>query len=170
MSISYGFDEFDVTPAYAQRQCTEYAKLGILGTTVLYSSGDHGTGGQSGICLNSQNEPDINGTVFSNTFPGGCPFVTSVGGTQVNNGSTTADPESVWDQIFDEGAGFFFEASSGGGFSNIFRAPSYQAEVVKNYIEKFAPADANFNRTGVSDGFFCHLVIGYDNLNCFSPP
>ena len=51
MSTSYGQDEASVTRAYAQRQCTEYAKLGLLGTTVRYSSGDDGVAGNDGICL-----------------------------------------------------------------------------------------------------------------------
>ena len=51
VSTSYGQDESSVTAAYAQRQCTEYAKLGMLGSTVLYSSGDNGVAGNGGICL-----------------------------------------------------------------------------------------------------------------------
>jgi len=51
VSISYGQDEATVTPKFANRQCTEYAKLGLLGTTVLYSSGDDGVAGFGGVCL-----------------------------------------------------------------------------------------------------------------------
>lgn len=43
-----------MTPFYAQRQCNEYAKLGLMGVTVLYSSGDDGVAGNGGTCL----EPD----------------------------------------------------------------------------------------------------------------
>ena len=53
MSVSYGQDEASVTAAYANRQCTEYGKLGMMGTTVLYSSGDDGVAGNSGLCLNA---------------------------------------------------------------------------------------------------------------------
>ena len=56
VSTSYGQDEASVTPAYAQRQCTEYAKLGMLGTTVLYSSGDDGVAGGGGVCLNGNGD------------------------------------------------------------------------------------------------------------------
>ena len=145
VSISYGFDEFDVTPAYANRQCNEYGKLGGMGTTILYSSGDNGAAGQSGICLGDDGQPDPEGTRFANTFPGGCPYITSVGATQVNEGSSVTDPESVWAQSFDG-----TEASSGGGFSNIFPVPAYQQDVVNNYLAKFAPQGADFNRSGVS--------------------
>jgi tripeptidyl-peptidase I len=42
ISTSYGYNEADLTPAYEARQCHEYLKLGLMGTTVLYSSGDNG--------------------------------------------------------------------------------------------------------------------------------
>lgn len=42
ISTSYGYDESDLTVAYAQRQCYEYMKLGLAGVTILYSSGDSG--------------------------------------------------------------------------------------------------------------------------------
>ena len=72
VSVSYGLDEASVTAKYANRQCAEYAKvgsscslsyflsymnfnqLGMMGTSVLYSSGDDGVAGGNGLCLNSQ--------------------------------------------------------------------------------------------------------------------
>lgn len=54
VSVSYGQDEASVTAAYAQRQCAEYAKLGMMGTTVLYSSGDDGVAGNGGDCLDTR--------------------------------------------------------------------------------------------------------------------
>lgn len=42
ISTSYGSNEVDLSPAYEQRQCSEYMKLGLQGVTVLYSSGDNG--------------------------------------------------------------------------------------------------------------------------------
>lgn len=42
ISTSYGYNEVDLSPAYEQRQCAEYMKLGLQGVTVLYSSGDNG--------------------------------------------------------------------------------------------------------------------------------
>lgn len=42
ISSSYGYMEGELTPAYQRRQCYEYAKLGMQGVTVLYSSGDFG--------------------------------------------------------------------------------------------------------------------------------
>jgi tripeptidyl-peptidase-1 len=56
VSISYGQDEATATHRYAIRQCNEYGKLGLLGTTVLYSSGDYGGAGFNGVCQNSNGE------------------------------------------------------------------------------------------------------------------
>ena len=52
ISTSYGYNEADLTPFYAGRQCAEYAKLGLMGVTVLYSSGDDGVAGNGNLCLN----------------------------------------------------------------------------------------------------------------------
>lgn len=52
ISTSYGYNEVDLTAFYAQRQCAEYAKLGLMGVTFLFSSGDYGVAGNSDKCLN----------------------------------------------------------------------------------------------------------------------
>ena len=57
ISTSYGMNEADVTPAYAIRQCNEYAKLGLMGTTLLYASGDYGVAGASGECSGPYGNP-----------------------------------------------------------------------------------------------------------------
>lgn len=82
ISTSYAYNEADLTPAYTARQCNEYAKLGMMGTTVLYSSGDFGVAGNGGLCLNPDGSQTKNGTHFNPSFPGTCPFITSVGATQ----------------------------------------------------------------------------------------
>lgn len=42
ISTSYSYNEIDLTPRYERRQCAEYMKLGLMGVSVLYSSGDYG--------------------------------------------------------------------------------------------------------------------------------
>lgn len=59
ISTSYGMNEADVTPAYAQRQCNEYAKLGMQGVTVLYASGDYGVAGIDDECLGDAGSTSI---------------------------------------------------------------------------------------------------------------
>ena len=56
ISISYAYNEADLTPFYTARQCLEYAKLGLMGVTVLYSSGDHGVAGNGDYCLIANGE------------------------------------------------------------------------------------------------------------------
>ncbi|KAA1472283.1 hypothetical protein DENSPDRAFT_171643 [Dentipellis sp. KUC8613] len=140
VSVSYGQDEASVTAAYANRQCTEYGKLGMLGTTVLYSSGDDGVAGNGGACLDTRGRATSSGTRFNPGFPVTCPFVTAVGATQINPGSTVNDPEGACEQVI----------FSGGGFSNIFPMPSFQATAVTNFLKNTPPpfTSRQFNNTG----------------------
>jgi tripeptidyl-peptidase-1 len=57
ISTSYGYNEADLTQFYTARQCAEYAKLGLMGVTVLYSSGDDGVAGNGNYCLNPDGMP-----------------------------------------------------------------------------------------------------------------
>ena len=86
----------------------------------------------------------MGGPRFNPTFPGGCPFITSVGATQVNPGKTVLDPESACEQVI----------YSGGGFSNYFAMPAYQKQAVGAYLAKLRPSYATniWNATG-SRGF-----------------
>ncbi|KAH9912155.1 subtilisin-like protein [Epithele typhae] len=130
ISTSYGYQEADLTPAYEQRQCAEYGKLALTGATFVYSSGDSGVEGFDGSCLNDAGEQVQGGTRFNPTFPGGCPYVTSVGATQVVPGNSVRDPESAVFQRF----------PSGGGFSNVFPVPSFQKAAVANYLAHHVPS------------------------------
>lgn len=51
ISTSYGYNEHDLTPHYERRQCHEYMKLGLAGTSILYSSGDNGVAGNLDECI-----------------------------------------------------------------------------------------------------------------------
>jgi tripeptidyl-peptidase-1 len=82
ISTSYGYNEADLSRAYTARQCSEYAKLGLMGVTVLYSSGDNGVAGNGGKCLADDGSQTSNGNRFNPTFPSTCPYITSVGATQ----------------------------------------------------------------------------------------
>jgi tripeptidyl-peptidase I len=42
ISISYGADESKFSPSFMKRECHEYMKMGLQGTSVIYSSGDSG--------------------------------------------------------------------------------------------------------------------------------
>ncbi|GBE84917.1 subtilisin-like protein [Sparassis latifolia] len=130
ITTSYGYSEAQLTPAYVERQCAEYAKLGLMGITVLYSSGDDGVG-NAGLCLTDDGELSYNpyATRFNPSFPGGCPYITSVGATQIVPGNTVYQPEEACETVI----------YSGGGFSNVFPLPKYQEKAVKNYLNKYPP-------------------------------
>lgn len=69
------------------------------------------------------------GIKFNPGFPGTCPYVTTVGATQMNANSTVYEPESACEQT----------AYSGGGFSNVFHMPSYQKDAVLGYLLEHPP-------------------------------
>ncbi|KAG9232005.1 peptidase S8/S53 domain-containing protein [Amylocarpus encephaloides] len=106
ISISYGDDSATIPVAYANAQCNLFAQLGARGVSVLVASGDSGVG----------DECTVNGKKqFTTIFPGGCPWVTTVGGT------TGVSPEGAW-------------SGGGGGFSEIFARPSYQDATVSTWL------------------------------------
>ncbi|RDX41880.1 family S53 protease [Lentinus brumalis] len=123
LSTSYGFNEnsfsFDVD--LAESFCDAYAQLGARGTTVLFCSGDNGV---YSFSFNSS----CSATEFGPTFPSGCPFLTSVGGTQGVNPEVAA-------------------AFSSGGFSNIFARPSYQESAVQQYFNEIGSTNAGLYNT-----------------------
>ncbi|KAL8276455.1 hypothetical protein RQP46_011157 [Phenoliferia psychrophenolica] len=122
ISSSYAFNEGDLTPAYEQRQCNEFGKLGLMGTTILYSSGDFGVGGAGGTCYTEgTTEYSSYGTKFNPSFPSTCPFATGIGATQLKPGGTIYDPnpeKAIYEYI-----------TSGGGFSNVFPTPDMSRPV-----------------------------------------
>lgn len=140
-------------------------QLGLMGMTILYSSGDDGVAGNGDLCLEANGTQAVGAPRFNPSFPGTCPYVTSVGATQVNPGSTVCgtsisgsdatglivvasqvyEPESACEQVI----------YSGGGFSNVFAMPSYQKIAVETYLADYPPpyAPTVYNSSGTSRGF-----------------
>jgi len=152
ISTSYGSNEADMTLAYEVRQCNEYMKLGLAGVTIIYSSGDDGVAGNGGECCTKAKcaggtlNSGTTGT-FNPSFPGVCPFVTSVGATQIkpNTLPTAVNPEEACETVI----------FSGGGFSNNFAIPSYQSSAVATYFANHAPTftATQFNNSRTVRGF-----------------
>lgn len=88
-------------------------KLGLQGTSIVFASGDDGVARRSGACLGSKHN------IFTPGEPASCPYVTSVGATTLPSGKVPGDAETAVTSF-----------SSGGGFSNIWTTPSYQASAV----------------------------------------
>lgn len=131
ISISYAQNEADLTAKYERRQCMEYLKLGLAGSTVVFASGDQGVAGIRNRCIDLQNRRYTNESTgaFNPAFPASCPFVTSVGATQIR-------PEAT---VFDDEVACETRILSGGGFSNVFALPDYQATAVKSWFSSHPP-------------------------------
>ncbi|KAJ3555486.1 hypothetical protein NM688_g2552 [Phlebia brevispora] len=124
-TTSYGDDEQTVPVDYATTVCGLFAQLGARGSSIMFSSGDDGVG--AGDCLTNDG---TNRTQFQPNFPASCPFVTTVGAT------TRVNPE----------VGIDF---SGGGFSNYFGQPSYQATAVSTFLGRLHGVNTSlFNSAG----------------------
>ncbi|MCJ1312828.1 hypothetical protein MMC25_006504 [Agyrium rufum] len=133
ISTSYGSNEASTPLSYNVRQCNEYMKLGLAGVTILYSSGDSGVAGNGGQCCTNakcaSGQFSTSGKTFAPSFPGTCPYVTSVGATQIVPGASVTAPEEACETVI----------YSGGGFSNDFALPSYQSSAVKSYFTNHKP-------------------------------
>ncbi|KAN0090293.1 Peptidase S8/S53 domain containing protein [Hyaloscypha variabilis] len=146
ISTSYAYNEADLTPFYETRQCNEYLKLGLQGVTFVYSSGDYGVAGNGGQCIDPVTGEYNNGTSgeFNPSFPGTCPYITSVGATQIKPGASVTQPEEAAESVI----------YSGGGFSNVFGVPSYQASAIKTYFAEHKPpyTSEQYNTSETSRG------------------
>jgi tripeptidyl-peptidase-1 len=117
ITTSYGDDEQTVPRDYAIKTCQQMAMLGARGVSLLFASGDNGVGGDA----RCQSNDGKNTSLFIPSFPSSCPYVTTVGATK------NYSPEiAAWS--FDN------HFASGGGFSNYFPRPSYQASAVTGYL------------------------------------
>ena len=87
-------------------------------------------------------------------FPATCPYVTSVGATQINPGSNVTQPEVACETVI----------YSGGGFSNHFAIPVYQKKAIQQYLRKYKPGypPELWNSTGIVRVFFFSLLFFSD--------
>lgn len=147
IATSYAYNEADLTARYEVRQCTEYAKLGLAGTTVIYAAGDSGVAGSKGQCIDPATKKLNSGAsgLFNPAFPATCPYVTTVGATQIKPNGSVNDPEEAIQTMI----------RTGGGFSNVFGLPSYQTEAVTAWFsDGNSPYGADrFNNSGKSRGY-----------------
>lgn len=77
-SISYGIDEAALPASYGAAFDAAAMKLGVMGVTILASSGDDGA-----ISSSARNGPLYCG--YNPSFPATSPYVTAVGGTMVRS-------------------------------------------------------------------------------------
>jgi len=125
-SVSYGNDEVQQSSTAYMFSCNvEFQKLAVRGISILFASGDQGVWGRTGP-VSAEYHPD---------FPASSPYITAVGGTDFKVASTIGE-ETTW-------------KDGGGGFSNTFAIPSYQADAVAAYKNSTELPDQRFwNNTG----------------------
>ena len=89
ISTSYASNEHDQMPFYEIRQCNEYMKLGLQGSTVFYLSGDFG------LCIKMRMVCTTTADLVNSThpFPGRCPSITAVEATQIKFGGSVTHPK-----------------------------------------------------------------------------
>ncbi|KAH9885911.1 putative alkaline serine protease AorO [Xylariomycetidae sp. FL2044] len=150
ISISYSGAEIDLPESYQQRQCAEIMKLGLQGSTVLIASGDDGvasfaTSNHPTGCLGPRQD------VFNPQFLASCPYILAVGATVLNDGTAGVDPEAATDRF-----------GSGGGFSNIYDAPAWQAASVARFLDV---ADLPFEGYEGGGGNFSNAREGLGRFN-----
>ena len=130
-SVSYGNDEKQQSGvAYMDSVNLAFMKAGARGLSILFASGDQGVCGREGCRIIFKK--------FHPDFPGGSPYQTSVGGTDFVTASI--GEEMAW-------------GSSGGGFSNTFGIPDYQASAVAAFKSNSSalgllPPQRMWNNTG----------------------
>jgi tripeptidyl-peptidase I len=121
--------------------------MGLQGVTMVFSSGDNGVAGNGAACIDPTTGAYNDGASgsFNPSFPGTCPYVLSVGATQILNGSSVRSPESACEEGI----------RSGGGFSNVFAMPSYQQKAVDSYFAASAPpySQQQFNNSKTVRGY-----------------
>ncbi len=128
VSISYGVLEYMLLGSEKNTLNKTMREAALQGITVIASSGDYGSSGNStwNLC-----NPQL---------PASSPYVLAVGGTQLINASFEDHYHNVLDETF-EWEGQEHHISTGGGFSTSYELPSYQEEFVTDYLNKFVHAE-----------------------------
>jgi subtilase family serine protease len=118
LSQSFGENESCMDPTIRTGFHDAYKKAVRKGITVLASAGDAGS---------AQATCDGTALVKAASYPASDPLVTAVGGTKLNADAVSGQymSETAWNE-----SAIFGAAATGGGFSQIFKRPDYQAGVV----------------------------------------
>ncbi|KAK3075295.1 hypothetical protein LTR53_001496 [Teratosphaeriaceae sp. CCFEE 6253] len=165
-----------ISASYGESEgCNEFLKLGLQGHTIFFSSGDFGVGNFPGDpgpigCFDG---PGQNQMVFNPAYPGGCPWLTSVGATMLYANQTVQDAESAMAvDLWREGRNEAYHTfSSSGGFSNVFESPSYQSRAVSTWFAQHDPgyptyvANANLTNIGSDGGRYNRAGRAYPDVS-----
>jgi len=124
-SISYGSVESEISSSTMEAFNNEVMKLGVMGVSVFVSSGDDGV---ANFICSSPSE-----CAYNPSYPATSPYVTAVGATYASSWADPGSGEIVCQSNVDNAI-----ITSGGGFSTLFSAPSYQKEAINEYFQNVA--------------------------------
>ncbi|CEJ82047.1 hypothetical protein VHEMI02139 [[Torrubiella] hemipterigena] len=132
ITISYAVVEWAFSPAILQRQCNEWMKLDLQGTSVFHASGDVGVVGPVFVSCSGSNK-----SIFNPIATATCPYITTVDSTEMQKDTSETGKEVVCKTRY----------SPGGGFSNVFPRPDYQDAAVSAYLANHAGNLTSYNIT-----------------------
>jgi len=162
VSMSWGWDETGqcdigncngmTSQQYVQTVNDQFMQISMRGVTLLAASGDQGAPGDNNAKCDNPSAP------LSSIFPGASPWIFSIGAT------TLTDPNPSDPYIFKSPICQTTDCStskteiacsypdslitSGGGFSTFLPRPSYQNDVVNNYLRTAVlPPKSDYNST-----------------------
>ena len=110
LSISWGGPESSWTQQAMTSMDEAFQSAAALGVTVCVAAGDNGS--SDGVTTDTLNHVD---------FPASSPNVLACGGTTLEASGNTIASEVVWNELANN------EGATGGGISDVFPLPSYQA-------------------------------------------
>jgi kumamolisin len=119
ISISWGGPEAAATESFQTEFDQTLQSAATLGITVTVASGDNGAADEGPNEWDNKTHVD---------FPASSPHVLACGATNIQVSGNAIDAESVWNQHAADTADDSF-GSSGGGISDFFPVPSYQAQI-----------------------------------------
>lgn len=130
----------------------------MQGVSIVLASGDSGVAGPDGD--DSANGCLGGGKIFSPDFPATCPYLTTVGSTYLPPTGNVEEDQEVSTTRF----------PSGGGFSNIYKAPSYQQAAVAHYFATDNPpykyySTTNNKTVGANGGIYNRIGRGYPDVS-----
>lgn len=130
----------------------------MQGVSVVVSSGDDGVAAPPDDddplgCIGPRQN------IFNPGFPVNCPYITTVGSTFLPAGANYKTDAEVATSRF----------SSGGGFSNIYPRPQYQAAAVAQYFAAHDPGYPYYesidnNSIGAHGGIYNRIGRGYPDV------
>lgn len=131
----------------------------MQGVSLVVASGDSGVAGAAGEGGNADGCLGT-GQIFAPDFPATCPYITVVGATVLPTGANVnTDAETAVTRF-----------PSGGGFSNIYPIPSYQASHVNTYLTQHTPPYTAYSTTnnaaiGAGGGIYNNAGRGYPDVS-----